>query len=89
VALGGRFSGSGKPGQEGYDFVGAYGLDLPVAEHLLELGEDELIVLERIIFRVHPMVLPKRLDCLADFHTAPPGLVGYGKGALSMSKLGV
>jgi hypothetical protein len=32
VALGGWFSGSGKPGQEGYDFVGDYGFDLSVAE---------------------------------------------------------
>jgi len=50
VALGGWFSGSGKPGQKWYDFVGGYGFDLPIAEHLLEPGEDELIILERIFF---------------------------------------
>jgi hypothetical protein len=50
VALGGWFCGSGKPGQEGYDFVGGYGFGLPIAEGLLEPGEDELIVLERIFF---------------------------------------
>ena len=50
VALGGWFCGSGKPGQERYDFVGGYGFGLPIAEHLLEPGEDELIVLERIFF---------------------------------------
>lgn len=50
MALGGWFSGSGKPGQKWYDFVGGYGFDLSVAEHLLEPGEDELIVLERIFF---------------------------------------
>ena len=48
MALGGWFSCSGNPGQEGYDFVGGYGFDLPIAEHLLEPGEDKLIVLERI-----------------------------------------
>jgi hypothetical protein len=50
MALGGRFCGSGKPGQERYDFVGGYGFDLSVAERFLEPGEDELIVLERIFF---------------------------------------
>jgi len=50
VALGGWFSGSGKPGQERYDFVGGYGFGLPIAERFLEPGEDELIVLERIFF---------------------------------------
>jgi len=48
VALGGWFCGGGKLGQEEYDFVSGYGFDLSVAEHLLEPGEDELIVLERI-----------------------------------------
>lgn len=43
--------------------------------HLVS-GEDELIVLERIFYRVHPVVLPKRLDCLAGLHKAPPGLAG-------------
>jgi hypothetical protein len=50
MAFGGRFCGSGKPGQEWYDFVGGYGFGLPIAEGLLEPGEDELIVLERIFF---------------------------------------
>jgi hypothetical protein len=50
VALGGRFCGCRKPGQEGKDIICAYGFDLPVAERFVEPGENELIVLERIFF---------------------------------------
>jgi hypothetical protein len=58
--------------QEGEDFLRGKGLYLPVTELGRKLGEKVEVIPERVFFRIHPVVIQKRLGGLGYFHGGPP-----------------
>jgi hypothetical protein len=63
-------------GHERQNVLGCDGRQLDIPEMVFESAKDELIVSECIFFHVHPLVIEKMGDALANFHDGPPLAVG-------------